>query len=112
MAGVTMTSPLRACRGILREIRFIKGPDYKQTLIYKHVLEQFKKNQVTGAQYCRAHQDALHAAHTYQSLLASTRLHLQLHELYHARGERQTNEVANMVGLRLPTQPGGKGWET
>lgn len=34
-------------RGILKEIRIAKGSDYKQTLIYKYVLEQFRRNQVT-----------------------------------------------------------------
>lgn len=34
-----------------------------------------------------------------------------LHNLYHAKGERTPEEVAGVVGLRLPTQPGGKGWE-
>lgn len=68
--------------------------------------------QVTGAQYCRAHMDALHAASTYRCLLTSTRMHLQLHQVYHARGERDQEQMARLVGLQLPTQPGGKGWET
>lgn len=34
-----------------------------------------------------------------------------LHNLYHGKGERSPEEVASLVGLRLPTQPGGKGWE-
>uniref|UniRef100_A0A672NE98 Protein FMC1 homolog n=1 Tax=Sinocyclocheilus grahami TaxID=75366 RepID=A0A672NE98_SINGR len=67
---------------------------------------------VTGAQFCRAQMDALHAARTYLCLLTSTRLHLRLHEHYHAPGERSLDQVAGLVGLRLPTQPGGKGWET
>lgn len=38
---------ISVCRGILKEIRIAKGSDYKQTLIYKYVLEQFRRNQVT-----------------------------------------------------------------
>ncbi|KTG03597.1 hypothetical protein cypCar_00039554 [Cyprinus carpio] len=110
MAAVT--SPLRACRGILKELRIAKGSDYRNTLVYKHVLEQFRRNQVTGEQFCRARMDALHAARTYLCLLTSTRMHLRLHERYHGRGDRALEEVAGLVGLRLPTQPGGKGWET
>lgn len=67
--------------------------------------------QVTGERYCRAQQEALHASHTYLCLLASTRSHQALHNLYHAKGECSTEEAAGLVGLRLPTQPGGKGWE-
>ncbi|KAG9343050.1 hypothetical protein JZ751_015268 [Albula glossodonta] len=66
---------------------------------------------VSSERYCRAQEEALHASHTYLCLLTSTRHHLILHNLYHGKGERGPEEVAGMVGLRLPTQPGGKGWE-
>ncbi|XP_028843307.1 protein FMC1 homolog [Denticeps clupeoides] len=106
-----LTSPLRVCRGILKEIRHLKGPDYKHSMVYAYVLDQFRKNEVTGARHCRAQVEALHASHTYLCLLASTRQHMTLHKLYHGKGERGPEEVAGIVGLRLPTQPGGKGWE-
>ncbi|XP_061080402.1 protein FMC1 homolog isoform X1 [Conger conger] len=110
-----MTSPLRVCRGILKEIRALKGREYKQTLAYNYVLDQFRKNQVrqkvSSERYCRAQEEALHTSQSYLCLLASTRLHLALHNLYHGKGERAPEQVAGMVGLRLPTQPGGKGWE-
>ncbi|XP_029914909.1 protein FMC1 homolog isoform X2 [Myripristis murdjan] len=106
-----LQSPLRACRGILKELRAIQGPHYKQSPAYAYVMEQFRKNKVTGERYCRAQQEALHASNTYLCLLASTRNHLALHNLYHGKGERAPEEVAGLVGLRLPTQPGGKGWE-
>ncbi|XP_016408732.1 protein FMC1 homolog [Sinocyclocheilus rhinocerous] len=110
MAAVT--SPLRACRGLLKELRIAKGSGYRNTLAYKHVLEQFRRNQVTERSADHDTDHALHAARTYLCLLTSTRLHLRLHERYHARGERTPEQVAGLVGLRLPTQPGGKGWET
>lgn len=66
---------------------------------------------MTGEQYCRAQQEAYHDSQTYLCLLASTRNHMILHNLYHNKGERSPQEVAGVVGLRLPTQPGGKGWE-
>ncbi len=40
MAAVT-------CRALLKEIRIAKGSDYRNTLVYKYVLEQFRRNQVT-----------------------------------------------------------------
>ncbi|XP_062387970.1 protein FMC1 homolog [Sardina pilchardus] len=107
----SLNSPLRVCRSILRELRALKGPEYKQTMAYNYVLEQFRKNQVTGERYCRAQQEALHSSLTYLCLLSSTRQHMALHNLYHGKGERSTEEAAGLVGLRLPTQPGGKGWE-
>ncbi|KAM3863633.1 protein FMC1 homolog [Diretmus argenteus] len=106
-----LPSPLRVCRGILKELRALQGSNYKQSLAYRYVMDQFRKNQVTAERYCRAQQGALHASHTYLCLLESTRSHLALHNLYHSKGERDREEVAGLVGLRLPTQPGGKGWE-
>ncbi|XP_056144532.1 protein FMC1 homolog [Lampris incognitus] len=106
-----LPSSLRVCRGILKELRTIQGSGYKQSLAYSYVMDQFRKNQVTEERYCRAQQVALHASHTYLCLLASTRNHMVLHNLYHGKGERCPDEVAGLVGLKLPTQPGGKGWE-
>ncbi|CAG5897457.1 protein FMC1 homolog [Menidia menidia] len=107
----SLSSPLNICRGILKELRFVQGPAYNQSPAYKYVLEQFRKNKVTGERLCRAQREAHHAAHTYLCLLASTRSHLALHNLYHGKGECSAEEAAGLVGLRLPTQPGGKGWE-
>ncbi|KPP56789.1 UPF0562 protein C7orf55-like [Scleropages formosus] len=109
MAAVS--SPLRVCRGILKELRALKGPEYKRTLAYNYVLDQFRKNQVSSERYCRAQKEALHSSQSYLCLLASSRCHVALHKLYHGKGERGPDEVADIVGLRLPTQPGGKGWE-
>ncbi|XP_032394264.1 protein FMC1 homolog isoform X1 [Etheostoma spectabile] len=114
--------PLRVCRGILKELRTMQGPKYKLSPAYSYIMDQFRKNKasspptasqltVTGEMYCRAQQEAHHDSHTYLCLLASSRTHLALHKLYHGKGDRSREEVAGLVGLRLPTQPGGKGWE-
>ncbi|KAM9784534.1 protein FMC1 homolog [Syngnathus typhle] len=104
-------SSLRVYRGILKELRAMQGQNYKQSLAYNYVTDQFRKNQVTGERLCRAQQEALHASQTYLCLLAASRNHQILHNLYHGKGECSTEEAAGLVGLRLPTQPGGKGWE-
>ncbi|XP_076866423.1 protein FMC1 homolog [Brachyhypopomus gauderio] len=106
------SSPLRVCRGILRELRYLKGPEYKHTMAYNYIMEQFRKNQVSGERYCRARLEALHTSHTYLCLLTSSRQHVALYRLFHGRGESSMEEAAGRVGLRLPSQPGGKGWET
>ncbi|XP_068435137.1 protein FMC1 homolog [Clinocottus analis] len=106
-----LPSPLRVCRGILKELRAIHGPTYNRSLAYNYVMDQFRKNKVTGERYCRAQDEANHDSHTYLCLLASSRTHQALHNLYHVKGECSAAQAAGMVGLRLPTQPGGKGWE-
>ncbi|KAK7939360.1 hypothetical protein WMY93_002686 [Mugilogobius chulae] len=107
----TLSSPLHVCRGILKELRAAQGSKYRQSLAYNYVMDQFRKNKVTGERYCRAQQEAHHAAHTYFCLLSSTRNHLILHNFYHGKGDRSAEQAASLVGLRLPSQPGGKGWE-
>ncbi|KAK3508474.1 hypothetical protein QTP70_030257 [Hemibagrus guttatus] len=107
-----LSAPLRICRGILKELRYLKGPEYRGTMMYSYVMEQFRKHQVTSERHCRAQREAVHMAHSYLCLLESTRRHLELHNQYHGKGERPLDQMAGLVGLRLPTQPGGKGWET
>lgn len=65
--------------------------------------------QVTSEKLCRAQQELHFQAATYLCLLRSVREHEALHREYHGRGERSPQEVAGLVGFRLPQQPGGKG---
>uniref|UniRef100_A0AAZ3PVC3 Protein FMC1 homolog n=1 Tax=Oncorhynchus tshawytscha TaxID=74940 RepID=A0AAZ3PVC3_ONCTS len=65
----------------------------------------------TFTRYCLAQEEALYASHSYLCLLISTRQHMALYDIYHGKGQHDTEEMAGIVGLRLPTQPGGKGWE-
>ncbi|AWP18545.1 putative UPF0562 protein C7orf55 -like [Scophthalmus maximus] len=37
------SSPLRACRGILKELRAIQGPSYNKSLAYNYVMDQFPR---------------------------------------------------------------------
>lgn len=65
--------------------------------------------QVTSEKLCRAQQELHFQAATYLCLLRSVREHTALHREYHGKGERSPEEVAGLVGFRLPQQPGGKG---
>ncbi|XP_035759096.1 protein FMC1 homolog [Egretta garzetta] len=65
--------------------------------------------QGTSEKLCRAQQELHFQAATYLCLLRSVREHTALHQEYHGRGERSPEEVAGLVGFRLPQQPGGKG---
>uniref|UniRef100_A0A8C4VIC5 Protein FMC1 homolog n=1 Tax=Gopherus evgoodei TaxID=1825980 RepID=A0A8C4VIC5_9SAUR len=67
--------------------------------------------QITSEKLCRAQHELHFQAATYLCLLRSVREHLALHQEYHAKGERSTEEAAGLVGLKLPQQPGGKGWD-
>uniref|UniRef100_A0A674BX88 Heme-binding protein 1-like n=1 Tax=Salmo trutta TaxID=8032 RepID=A0A674BX88_SALTR len=58
----SLSSPLRICRGILKEIRAIKGPKYKQSLTYNYVLDQFRKNQEGVSYEVRRYDGAKYAS--------------------------------------------------
>lgn len=45
----TLSSPLRVCRGLLKELRAIQGPSYKKSPAYNYVMEQFRKNKASLA---------------------------------------------------------------
>nr|XP_036850454.1 protein FMC1 homolog [Manis javanica] len=66
---------------------------------------------VTSEKLCRAQHELHFQAATYLCLLRSTREHVALHQEFHGKGERSVEESAGLVGLKLPQQPGGKGWE-
>ncbi|KAG8436437.1 hypothetical protein GDO86_007508 [Hymenochirus boettgeri] len=106
-------SPLHTFRCLLRELRNVSGVKrYRDTAGYCYIREQFRRNQVTSEKFCRAQQELHFQASTYLCLLRSVRNHVSLHEEYHGKGERPAEEVARLVGLKLPQQPGGKGWES
>nr|XP_056702159.1 protein FMC1 homolog [Euleptes europaea] len=107
--------PLRTFRCLLRELRSAKGEaggSYQGTAACQYLKEAFRAHRVTSEKLCRAQHDLHFQAATYLCLLRSVRKHLALHQEYHGSGERSPEEVAGLVGLKLPHQPGGKGWES
>ncbi|XP_056379674.1 protein FMC1 homolog [Hyla sarda] len=104
--------PLHTFRSLLRELRLTYGAElYRKTAACAFIREQFRRNQVTSEKLCLAQQELHFQASTYLCLLQSVRNHLIFHEEYHGKGERSTEEAAALVGLKVPQQPGGKGWE-
>ncbi|NWR54003.1 FMC1 protein, partial [Bucorvus abyssinicus] len=109
-------SPVRTFRGLLRELRHASGRacrPYRDTPAYRHIVKcpglVPSSRQVTSEKLCRAQQELHFQAATYLCLLRSVREHAALHQEYHGKGERSPEEVAGLVGFRLPQQPGGKG---
>uniref|UniRef100_A0A8D0C5R6 Protein FMC1 homolog n=1 Tax=Salvator merianae TaxID=96440 RepID=A0A8D0C5R6_SALMN len=107
-------SPVRTFRGLLRELRYMRGNAggcYREAAAYQYLRDAFRAHKVTSEKLCRAQHDLHFQAATYLCLLRSVREHLALHKEYHGKGERSMEETAGLVGLKLPRQPGGKGWE-
>uniref|UniRef100_A0A8D0GJN1 Protein FMC1 homolog n=1 Tax=Sphenodon punctatus TaxID=8508 RepID=A0A8D0GJN1_SPHPU len=110
----SLGSPVRTLRGLLRELRSVSsevGHSYRNMAAYRHLMEAFRAHRVTSEKLCRAQHELHFQAVTYLCLLRSVREHLALHQEYHGKGERSLEQVAGLVGLKMPQQPGGKGWE-
>lgn len=107
-------SPARTLRGLLRELRYMNaatGRPYRDTAAYRYLVKAFRAHRVTSEKLCRAQHELHFQAATYLCLLRSIREHVTLHQEFHGKGERSVEESAGLVGLKLPQQPGGKGWE-
>ncbi|KAM7325613.1 hypothetical protein ACRRTK_015866 [Alexandromys fortis] len=123
-------SPARTLRGLLRELRYLNaatGRPYRDTAAYRYLVKAFRAHRegarlpgspakhgtdtVTSEKLCRAQHELHFQAATYLCLLRSIRQHVALHQEFHGKGERSVEESAGLVGLQLPRQPGGKGWE-
>ncbi|XP_059789230.1 protein FMC1 homolog [Balaenoptera ricei] len=107
-------SPLRTWRGLLRELRYLNaatGRPYRHTAAYRYLVKAFRAHRAASEKLCRARQGLHFQAAAYLCLLRSIREHVALHQEFHGKGERSAEESAGLVGLKLPRQPGGKGWE-
>ncbi|XP_001374810.1 protein FMC1 homolog [Monodelphis domestica] len=112
---VALGPPARTLRALLRELRHlnsVRGQPYQDMAAYRYLMEAFRAHRVTSEKLCRAQHELHFQAATYLCLLRSIRNHVALHQEFHGKGERSVEEAAGVVGLKLPHQPGGKGWES
>ncbi len=60
---------------------------------------------MTQRQHCKASEEMRHLGATYAAYLRHQRLWREVHEEYHAKGERSVRDTANVVGFKLPHDP-------
>lgn len=94
-------------RQLLAEVRksLPEGTKVGQLPLTRYILEQYRRNAVTAKQYCRAEEDAANVADSFASYLRAQRQWLQVHQEYHAKGERSVEDTAKIVGFKLPHDP-------
>ncbi|XP_033029685.1 LOW QUALITY PROTEIN: protein FMC1 homolog [Lacerta agilis] len=106
-------SPLHSFRGLLCKLPLCaRQPYYQEMKAYQNLKKDFHVHQVTSEKMSGAQHDLHFQAATYLCLLCSVQEHLALHKEYHGKGERLAAEAVGVVGLKLPQQPRGKGWES
>ena len=104
-----MNSPstMRTLRNLLSELRKCnsQGSKFRETAQAKYLLAEYRDNQVTDQQYCKAVEEGRFMAQTYLSYLHSRRRYSEILSQYHGKGERTVQETASQLGFKLPHDP-------
>lgn len=94
-------------RELIRELKFTNRShsSLRESPVYQFISKQFRRNQVTEEQTCKASTESRYLADTYLTYLKSSRKAAQLKNEYHGQGERSVRSTADMVGFKLPHDP-------
>jgi len=102
MASTTKLTTLRTI------IRRMKEHNDKAKLsenpAFSYIMTQYRKNAVTGAQYCREQDEKKFLAETYATYLNAMKNYKVLYTEYH-KPEISTADAAKRVGFQLPNVP-------
>lgn len=102
-----MANPaLNMLRQLLSEIRRnTYDGNLKDSLMKRYIMVQYKKYRITDQQICKAQNEMKYLAESYLCYLQSQRHYIDIHRQYHGKGERSTQDIANLVGFKLPHDP-------
>lgn len=99
-----MNAKTRPLRLLLSEIRkSITRKKIQDFQPVKFILSQYRRFQLTEAQHCRAANEMSALVHSYTVYLNSQRRYRELVKSYHGIGERTVQNMADLVGFKLPT---------
>lgn len=102
----TQQGIIRNLYHLLSEIRYISSEKHlRDSLLFNYVMKQFRKYKETDQQLCKAREEMKFLSETYLCYLRSQRRYEEIHNQYHAKGERSVKETADMVGFKLPHDP-------
>lgn len=103
---MAVSSNIKTLRKIASELRSISSNgNLKNSPAIEYILKQYRKLKVTDQQLCKAQEEMKYMSETYLCYLKSTRQYMELHKHYQGKGERTTEETANLVGFKLPHDP-------
>lgn len=102
MQSLTRNNILNLYKNLLKNIKLPDGKTTNKSL--EEILKnQFKQNKVTSDKYCRQQNELYFVAQTYLAYLENLKEFNEIKAKYH-KGERTTEQAANLVGLKLPKQ--------
>ncbi|KAG8298099.1 hypothetical protein J6590_020766 [Homalodisca vitripennis] len=97
---------LRILRHLASELRTSSfSGTLKDSPAFPFILNQYRRFKVTDQQLCKAQEEMRYMSETYLCYLKSSRQYVELHKQYQGKGERSTEETANLVGFKLPHDP-------
>lgn len=103
---MSSSSALLTLRQLISELRNASSQaTMKDSLLLQYVLNQYHKFKVTDQQACKAQEEMKYMADAYLCYLRSGRMARQIHNHFHAKGERSVADTAKMVGFKLPHDP-------
>jgi len=102
-----MASTLKGLRCLTSELRhtFAPGTKLRDTRITQYVLNQYRKNQTTEKQHCKAAQEMTYLADSYATYLQSQRKWKELTDEYQNKPDLNVRQTADRIGFRLPQDP-------
>lgn len=94
-------------RNLIRELRALNRTynPLKESPAYIYIMRQFKRNQTTAEQVCKAQVESKFLADTYLCYLRSSRMAAEIRQEFHGKGERSVRSTADLVGFKLPHDP-------
>lgn len=103
---MAVNSNIQTLRRLASELRTASySGKLKESPAVDYIIHQYKKFKVTDQQLCKAQEEMRYMSETYLCYLKSIRMYNELHKQYQGKGERSTEETANLVGFKLPHDP-------
>ncbi|KAK2712953.1 protein FMC1 homolog [Artemia franciscana] len=79
--------------------------DIRKTPLYSLISSEYKRNELTDEQTCKAQQELKHVADYLRCYFESSRKFHEIRLEYHGKTERTVEQTATMVGFKLPHDP-------
>ena len=101
-----MNANLSLLRQLAHEIRHsASNNSARRNMTMQYIIDQTRAHQETSEILCKAREELQNLAQNYLCYLHSIRKYQEINTYYSGRGERSTEEMANLVGFKLPHDP-------